>query len=100
MHRRLGGKKNECFERLLQSLACGGPSNFFKFPPSNQAVQVLRLGTLWGPQSTISPEDVTHWTAQGWLCRVYLTVALGIFAPLTAWLTAFTLAAAAPSKRG
>ena len=47
---------------------------------------------LWGPHSVVAPASVTNWTSQGWLCRIYLTASLGVFAPLTAWLSFFMLA--------
>ncbi|KAI8107950.1 hypothetical protein M9434_005982 [Picochlorum sp. BPE23] len=46
------------------------------------AVQILRLNVIWGPYSVVAPSKVTSWTSQGWMCRVYLTVCLGLLFPL------------------
>lgn len=59
-----------------------------------QACQILRLGTLWGSNSIILPAVVTDWTGSGWLCRVYLSAALGFFQPFCSIFTLVMLAAA------
>lgn len=46
------------------------------------AVQILRLNVIWGPYSVVAPSTVTSWISQGWMCRVYLTVCLGLLFPL------------------
>jgi hypothetical protein len=58
-----------------------------------QALQILRLALLWGPYSIVAPQHVTSWTGSGWLCRIYITAALGIAAPLSSWFFLFLLAA-------
>lgn len=64
------------------------------------ALQILRLPLLWGPYSIVAPDSVTDWTSDGWLCRIYLTAALGIAAPLSSWFFLFLLAAGkADTKR-
>jgi hypothetical protein len=52
---------------------------------------ILPLNLLWGPTSVVAGYDVTSWTSQGWMCRIFLTVCLGICAPLTCILGAMTL---------
>lgn len=54
---------------------------------------MLPLSAIWGPNSFIFPSLVTDWTGAGWLCRIYLTTALGIFQPLCSLMTLFMLAA-------
>ena len=46
-----------------------------------QLAQWLRLSALWGPGSRILPERVTRWSRDGLLCRVHLTVSLGLLQP-------------------
>eukprot|EP00890_Picochlorum_soloecismus_P000698 jgi/Picsp_1/1629/NSC_05104-R4_hypothetical protein CHLNCDRAFT_140060 [Chlorella variabilis] len=58
------------------------------------AVQVLRLPLLWGPSSVVAPSYVTSWTSQGWLCRVYLTLNMGVLVPFFCWWILFLLLAA------
>ena len=55
------------------------------------AVQILRLPLLWGPNSVVAPSNVTAWTSQGWLCRIYLTASLGVACPIVCWLAFFLL---------
>lgn len=57
-----------------------------------QLLQILRLSALWGPHSFLVPANVSAWTGAGWLCRIYLTAALGCLAPLVAFSTLFLLA--------
>lgn len=47
----------------------------------------------------VAPSSVTDWTGSGWLCRIYLTAALGFAAPFVAWLTFFLLAPAASKRK-
>lgn len=47
---------------------------------------ILRLNVLWGPNSVVAGANVTNWTSQGWLCRIFITLALGVTAPLACWL--------------
>jgi hypothetical protein len=47
---------------------------------------ILPLNVLWGPSSVVAGTNVTNWTSQGWLCRIFITLALGITAPLACWL--------------
>lgn len=47
---------------------------------------ILRLNVLWGPNSVVAGPSVTNWTSQGWLCRIFITLALGVTAPLACWL--------------
>ena len=49
-----------------------------------QLAQILRLDALWVPEGVIfrSKPDVTGWTRNGVLCRIYLTLSLGILHPL------------------
>jgi hypothetical protein len=68
-------------------------NKIFPRRPSMQALQILRLALLWGPYSIVAPTSVTNWTGAGWLCRIYLTAALGIAAPLSSWFFLFLLAA-------
>ena len=65
-----------------------------------QALQILRLPLLWGPSSIVAPDSVTNWTSDGWLCRIYLTAALGIAAPLSAWFFLFLLTAGKADTEG
>jgi hypothetical protein len=56
------------------------------------ASQVARLYSLfWNHGSPISSNKVTDWTSEGWMCRIYLTAGLGVFAPLTSFLAIFIL---------
>lgn len=59
-----------------------------------QAVQILRLPLLWGPNSVVAPSYVTSWTSQGWLCRIYLTMNMGVLVPFFCWWILFLLVAA------
>ena len=49
-----------------------------------QLVQILRLDSLWTPESVILRRrpNITSWSRQGLLCRLYLTLSLGAFQPL------------------
>ena len=58
-----------------------------------QTVQILHLALLWGHNSVVAPSRITNWTGAGWMCRIYLTSALGVLAPLAAWFPFFLLAA-------
>lgn len=55
------------------------------------ATQILHLPLLWGPNSIVAPAHVTGFTGDGWLCRIYVTAALGVAAPLSAWTALFML---------
>ena len=59
-----------------------------------QAVQILRLPLLWGPNSVVAPSYVTSWTSQGWLCRIYLTLNMGVLVPFFCHWILFLLLAA------
>lgn len=52
-------------------------------------VQILRLDSLWTPDSVILQwrPNITSWTRHGLLCRLYLTLSLGLFQPLFLLLT-------------
>lgn len=52
---------------------------------------VLPLNVLWGPGSVVAGTSVTAWTSQGWLCRIFLTLCLGVCAPLALTLVAVML---------
>ncbi|KAL3134644.1 hypothetical protein ABBQ32_007654 [Trebouxia sp. C0010 RCD-2024] len=47
-------------------------------------VQILRLDSLWTPESVVlrRRSNITNWTREGLLCRLYLTLSLGAFQPL------------------
>ncbi|KAK9817889.1 hypothetical protein WJX72_003805 [[Myrmecia] bisecta] len=62
------------------------------------AVQVLRLPTLWTPDSQLVPASQTAWTSKGLLCRIYLTLSLGLLQPLFL-LTAALLCKMSLSRR-
>ena len=47
-----------------------------------QLAQWLRLEAIWEPGSQIMPERVTAWGREGWMCRIYLCVSLGMLQPL------------------
>ena len=53
---------------------------------------ILRLNVLWGPNSVVAGSSVTNWTSQGWLCRIFITLALGVTAPWACWLSVCMLA--------
>jgi hypothetical protein len=64
-----------------------------------QLAQLLRLSALWGPHSFAVPDQVSQWTGGGWMCRVYLTVALGVAAPLAAFFALGLLSSAVKRRR-
>lgn len=43
---------------------------------------ILPLNVIWGPNSVVAGSNVTNWTSQGWLCRIFITLALGVTSPL------------------
>lgn len=43
---------------------------------------ILPLNVIWGPNSVVANSNVTNWTSQGWLCRIFITLALGVTSPL------------------
>ena len=47
-----------------------------------QLSQWLRLEAIWEPGSQIMPEMVTAWGEEGWMCRIYLCLSLGMLQPL------------------
>lgn len=49
--------------------------------------QLLRLSSIWSSRSFVFPSNVTNWTGAGWLCRVYITVAMGLLQPFCSLLT-------------
>lgn len=49
-----------------------------------QCSQVLRLSTVFGYKSTVFDDEVTDWSGRGYMCRIYLTAALGVLHPLCA----------------
>lgn len=61
--------------------------------------QLLRLSTLWGTGSVVFPTSLTDWTGDGWMCRIYLTLSLGILQPLCALSTLLLFSAATSPKR-
>lgn len=52
---------------------------------------ILPLNVLWGPSSVVAGVDVTSFTSQGWLCRIFITLCLGICAPIACILGAVIL---------
>jgi hypothetical protein len=58
-----------------------------------QASQVLRLNSIWGGDSLVFPDSVTDWSSAGWMCRIYLTISLGILQPLLTFTTLLMFAA-------
>ena len=52
---------------------------------------ILPLNVLWGPSSVVAGANVTQWTSQGWMCRIFLTLCLGVCAPLAFILLAVIL---------
>ena len=58
-----------------------------------QLTPLLRLSSLWGANSLIFSASVTAWTGAGWMCRIYLTVGLGLLQPLCACFVLVMLAA-------
>jgi hypothetical protein len=52
---------------------------------------ILPLNVLWGPGSVVAGTSVTEWTSQGWMCRIFLTLCLGVCAPLALTLVAVML---------
>ena len=52
---------------------------------------ILPLNVLWGPASVVAGTGVTEWTSQGWMCRIFLTLCLGVCAPLALTLVAVML---------
>lgn len=61
--------------------------------------QLLRLSTLWGTGSVVFPTSFTNWTGDGWMCRIYLTLSLGILQPLCSLSTLLLFSAATSPKR-
>ncbi|CAL5224511.1 g7208 [Coccomyxa viridis] len=60
--------------------------------------QWLRLEAIWEPGSHIMPERVTAWGGEGWMCRIYLCISLGMLQPLFL-LTAMLLCQQSISRR-
>lgn len=65
-----------------------------------QASQTLRLSAVFGFGSVVFDDDVTDWSGEGWACRLYVTVSMGVLEPLAAIaaLLAFS-AVTAPLER-
>lgn len=47
-----------------------------------QLAQWFRLDAIWEPGSQIASERVTDWGREGWACRIYMVVSMGILQPL------------------
>lgn len=47
-----------------------------------QLSQWLRLGAMWDPGSQIMSTRVTEWGKEGWMCRIYLCISMGLLQPL------------------
>ena len=52
---------------------------------------ILPLNVIWGPGSVVAGANVTQWTSQGWMCRIFLTLCMGLCAPLALTLVAVML---------
>ena len=59
-----------------------------------QLSQLLRVSSIWGANSFLLPPRVTAWTGAGWMCRIYLTLSLGVLHPLCAFTALLMLTAA------
>ena len=62
--------------------------------PLLQLSQLLRVSSIWGANSFLLPARVTAWTGYGWMCRVYLTLSLGVLHPLCAFTALLMLTSA------
>ncbi|BDA49410.1 hypothetical protein COCOBI_14-0270 [Coccomyxa sp. Obi] len=61
--------------------------------------QWLRLDAIWEPGSQISSARVTNWGKEGWMCRIYLVISLGLLQPLFL-LSALLLCQQSTSRSG
>ncbi|KAK9905066.1 hypothetical protein WJX75_009068 [Coccomyxa subellipsoidea] len=61
--------------------------------------QWLRLDAIWEPGSQIMSVRVTDWAKEGWMCRIYLVISLGLLQPLFLF-TALLLCRQSTSKTG
>ena len=52
---------------------------------------ILPLNVIWGPSSVVAGTNVTSFTSQGWMCRIFITLCLGVCAPLAGILGAVIL---------
>ena len=50
-------------------------------PCSLQVSQLLRLSLFWSSTSPFVPQKVQRWNSDGKLCRIYLSVSLGLLEP-------------------
>ncbi|EIE19033.1 hypothetical protein COCSUDRAFT_67942 [Coccomyxa subellipsoidea C-169] len=61
--------------------------------------QWLRLDAIWEPGSQIMSPRVTDWAKEGWMCRIYLVISVGLLQPLFL-LTALLLCRQSTSQSG
>ena len=76
------------------SPAASPPCLLLPPPCPLQLSQLLRVSSIWGANSFLLPPRVTAWTGAGWMCRIYLTLSLGVLHPLCAFTALLMLTAA------